>query len=72
MTFHADALAPSQVIAEAPAKSTKPGFFERLLAAMMASRQEQADREIAHYIALRGGRLSDANELEIELRFLGR
>ena len=42
------------------------GFFSRLLAAMMMSRQMQADREIAAFLARSGGKFTDASEREIE------
>ena len=47
-----------------------PGFFAMVLAAMTASRQRQADREIARYMAGRGGKFTDEMEREIERRFL--
>ena len=47
-----------------------PGFFTLLLAAMAQSRQRQADREIARYMAGRGGKFTDEMEREIERRFL--
>ena len=47
-----------------------PGFFATLLAAMATARQRQADREIAHYIALCGDKFTDETEREIERRFL--
>jgi hypothetical protein len=45
-------------------------LFSRLLAAMMESRQRQADREIARYLAGIGGKFTDETEREIERRFL--
>jgi hypothetical protein len=50
----------------------KRSMFARLFEAMMASRQRQADREIARYLAATGscGRLTDSIEREIEHRFL--
>jgi hypothetical protein len=41
-----------------------------LLAAMILSRQRQADREIARYLAGTGGKFTDEAEREIERRFL--
>jgi uncharacterized protein (DUF779 family) len=41
-----------------------------VLAAMTASRQRQADREIARFMAGRGGKFTDEMEREIERRFL--
>jgi hypothetical protein len=45
------------------------GVLRRWLDAIMASRQRQADREIARYIAGSGG-ITDSVEREIERRFL--
>ena len=47
-----------------------PGFFALLLAAMAESRQRQADREIARFMAGSGGKFTDEMEREIERRFL--
>ena len=47
-----------------------PGFFALVLAAMTVSRQRQADREIARFMAGRGGKFTDETEREIERRFL--
>ena len=55
--------------APAPAKS-RPGFFRRILDAMVAARLRQAEREIAHYLADTGGKFTDEAEREIERRFL--
>jgi hypothetical protein len=46
------------------------GWFSRLLTALMETRQHQADREIARYLAGTGGRFTDETEREIERRFL--
>lgn len=43
-------------------------IFEALLDAMHESRRTQAQREIAHYVALRGGQLTDQLEREITRR----
>ena len=48
------------------------GLFRRMLDAMIASRQRQADREIARFLRGRGCRLTDDIEREIERRFLQR
>ena len=56
-------------LTQAPA-SKGPGFFMRLLAAMMVSRQRDAEREIARYLAGSGGKFTDDTEREIERRFL--
>ena len=48
------------------------GLFRRMLDAVIATRQRQADREIARFLRARGGRLTDDTEREIERRFLQR
>ena len=47
-----------------------PGPFAWLLAALATSRQRQAEREIARFMALNGGKFTDETEREIERRFL--
>jgi hypothetical protein len=42
--------------------------FDALLKAMEESRQKQIEREIANYVALRGGRMTDDLEREITRR----
>jgi hypothetical protein len=51
-----------------PSRS-KRSLLHRWFDAFIASRQRRAEREIARYIASRGG-LSDSVEREIERRFL--
>jgi hypothetical protein len=46
------------------------GIFARVLAALVASRQVAAEREIALYLKVRGGKFTDETEREIERRFL--
>ena len=57
------------VLPQTPARKG-PGLFALLLAAMAASRQRQADREIARFMAGSGGKFTDETEREIERRFL--
>jgi hypothetical protein len=64
------AIAPRDFAFTATPVRTKPTFWHKLLAAMMASRQRQAEREIARYLRNHGGRFSDEAEREIERRFL--
>ncbi len=54
-------LAPSPV---------RKGFLARLLAALAATRQREAEREIARYVAACGDKFTDETEREIERRFL--
>jgi glyoxylase-like metal-dependent hydrolase (beta-lactamase superfamily II) len=64
------AIAPRDfAFTETPAR-TRPTFWSKLLAAMMASRQRQAEREIARYLRDHGGKFTDEAEREIERRFL--
>jgi len=56
-------------IASAPVRS-RNGLFSRFVAALMESRQRQADREIARYLSDTGGKFTDETEREIERRFL--
>ncbi len=48
-----------------------PGIFSRLLAAMVQSRQKQAEQGIARYLANSGGKFTDESEREIERHLLG-
>jgi hypothetical protein len=48
----------------------RPGPFERLIDAMEVSRQRQAEREIARFVAGRGDKFTDEIERDIERRFL--
>jgi len=54
----------------APARVAKRGFWRRVLDALQQSRQRQADREIARYLHLHAGKITDEAEREIERRFL--
>ena len=47
----------------------KPSLWRRWFDAIMVAQQRRADREIARYIATRGG-ITDSTEREIERRFL--
>jgi hypothetical protein len=48
------------------APTTKPSFFSRLLRAQIESRQRQADRVVAQYLATHGTKLTDDAERQIE------
>lgn len=48
---------------------SKPSLWRRWLDAMLTAQQRRADREIARYLAARGG-ITDDIEREIERRFL--
>ena len=49
------------------APTKKPSLFARLLRALIESRQRQADRIVAHYLATHGlDKLTDDSERQIE------
>ncbi len=50
----------------------KHGFLWRLMQALAASRMQQAEREIALYLAGTGGKFTDESEREIERRLTDR
>ena len=50
--------------------TSKRSVWRRLLDAVIASRQRQADFEIARFLQTRGGKLTDDAEREIARRFL--
>ena len=52
------------------AKSDRKGLFARFMAGVYEARSRQAEREIAHLIELKGGRLTDDIERQIERRFI--
>jgi hypothetical protein len=62
--------APGLATLSKHATPAQQDIFRRFLAAMMAARQRQADAEIVSFLNLRGGRLTDEAEREIERRFL--
>jgi hypothetical protein len=69
MTFITDAV-PSTSRMPATAETVRrPGFFTRVLNAMVEARQRHAEREIAQYLTMTGGRFTDDVERAIERRF---
>ena len=70
MAYAPSVLAPRDLAFTPTPARTRRGLLRRLLAAMMESRQRQADREIARYLAGTGGKFTDEVEREIERRFL--
>jgi hypothetical protein len=70
MAYARSALASRDLaFTQTPARTGR-SLLQRLLAAMMTSRQRQADREIARYLTGIGGKFTDEAEREIERRFL--
>ena len=49
---------PEPAVARAPRR----GVFARILDALMESRQRQAEREIARFLELRGGKFTDETD----------
>jgi hypothetical protein len=77
MAYARSAIAPRNLaFQQIPARTgpatarARPGLFRRLLAAMMAARARQVDREIARYLSGTGGKFTDEAEREIERRYL--
>jgi hypothetical protein len=71
MAYATSALAARQLNYIEASTVTKPSLFTRLVNAMIAARQRQVDREVAHYlIDSAGGKFTDQAEREIERRFL--
>ena len=62
------ALAPT--IRSEPARGSTRSLLRRLYDAIIKARQLEADREIARYLELTGGKLTDSIEREIERRFI--
>ncbi|HET7848414.1 MAG TPA: hypothetical protein VFL51_05060 [Pseudolabrys sp.] len=71
MAFFSHALSPADPVAIRAPKRGRRGLFARLADALLASRQQDANRAIAAYLAHTGGRLTDSVEREIERRFFG-
>ena len=72
MAFASHALFHSDTTLNRDTAAVRPSLFVRIIRAMQASRQRQAEREIALYLTRTGGKLTDSAEREIERRFLGR
>jgi hypothetical protein len=58
------------VTAPAPAAPRRRGFLHRLLDAVFASAERQAERDVAEYLARSGGRLTDSIEREMTDRII--
>lgn len=55
----------------AAAKAGVKGWFSRVLTSMLTARRRQSDAEIARYIAVNGGVLTDEMERAISRRYGG-
>jgi hypothetical protein len=51
-------------------RANRPGLLSRIFHALFESRQRQADREIARFVAQSGGRLTDDMERQMTQRLL--
>jgi hypothetical protein len=72
MTYiaHDARLAPAAFEKAAAPQGAKQGLWHKLMTAIMDSRREQAEREVARYVSLHGGVITDQIEREIGRRFL--
>lgn len=70
MAYTSSALAPRDLALAQPNVRAQRSLFSRLIDAMILSRQQQAEREIARYLMGSGGKFTDEAEREIERRFL--
>ena len=66
MAYLHSALSAHDLAAHEP----KHGFLWHFMHALATSRQKQADREIARYLARSGGKFTDESEREIERRMI--
>ena len=79
--FVADVRAPAEfAVAEVPTetqaaaetdKAPRRGIWRVVFDSIWTARQRQADREIARYLAMNGGKLTDHAEREIARRLSG-
>jgi hypothetical protein len=60
--------AATEIQAASPGARSKPGLLRRLYAAIVESREQRAEREIARILAGSGGRLTDAMERDLMQR----
>jgi hypothetical protein len=67
MAFLSHVLSPAEVV-PARAPKVRSTLLQRVLRAMMETRRREADREIARYLHLTGGKMTDSIEREIERR----
>ena len=70
MAYAPTDFAPRENTFTQTSRPSKRSVFRRILDAIMASRQRQADYEIARFLQIHGSRLTDDAEREIERRFL--
>jgi hypothetical protein len=67
---HSDFAFGSNASTTSNGNASKVGVLRRIFDAMFESRQRQADRQIAAFVAGRGGRFTDELEREIMRRLL--
>jgi len=61
---------PAAFVPRREAFPPKRSLLDRLLAAMTAARQRDAEREVARYLETTGGKFTDQVEREVERRLL--
>lgn len=66
-TFTADLASTERT--EVTVAASRPGLFKRFVAALIASRERAAEREIERYIAMHGGVLTDSIERDLSRTF---
>jgi hypothetical protein len=69
LTYSHDGVAAPAV--EAAVEGQRRSFWRRVFDSMIASQQRRAEREIAAYLATRGGLFTDDTEREIMRRLSG-
>jgi hypothetical protein len=69
-THHRDFAFVGKASTKNNAAANKAGVLRRIFDSIFESRQKQADRDIAAFIAGRGGRITDELEREMTLRLM--
>ena len=62
---------PAHLVENKPVAAPRRGFWGAIFNAIWTARQRQADAEIARYLAMTGGKLTDSAEREISRRLSG-
>ena len=75
MAYSTSAVAPrafryAEASTTITARAVRRSLLQRIVGAIVVSRQRQAEREIARYLRDSGGKITDQAEREIERRFL--
>jgi hypothetical protein len=67
---HSDFASCRKAATTSDAVANKAGVLRRIFDSIFESRQKQADRDIAAFVAQRGGRITDELEREITRRLM--